>query len=232
MHIIVNFHSVKYILINTYERRPTSCMDSHELIFDRLWQSRQLLMEEHVDSNICSAPPCWIFDECFDESNEAVLNVTTQEMEYRTAGEKMQVDTTLLNGSQSSLNCDSASSSRLYCGELRAEGEEMVECFKEHTSGEGEIPCIVVNEIGPAERSATLLERQQYLQNITDKVSSHFPELAFILDGRDKNVPLLTIYQKSLFSHPLHGMTKITVEYKRYSVCYDEIMERRGTKFY
>ena len=78
-----------------------------------------------MDSNICSAPPCWIFAKCFDESDGAVSNLTTQEMEYRTAGEKMQVDTTLLNGSQSSFNCDSALSSGLHCGELCAEGEEI-----------------------------------------------------------------------------------------------------------
>ena len=69
----------------------------------------------------------------------------------------------------------------------------------------------------PAACSAMLLEKQQYLQNIIGKISGCFPELVFILgfDWKEQNVPLLTIYQKSLFSHPPHGIAchvKITVD--------------------
>ena len=56
--------------------------------------------------------------------------------------------------------------------------------------------------------TVTSLEKQQYLQNIVDNVSSLFPDLAFVLefDGLDRSNPFLTISQRNLFSHPPYGM--------------------------
>jgi len=104
-------------------------------------------MEENDDSSVCKPPPCWLFDECFDRSVGAGSNAETQEvaremelkMEYQTAGEdrfEMQVDRAVLITSQSSLEINSASSSNRYHGELRAQGEEMVEGLIEGSNEE------------------------------------------------------------------------------------------------
>ena len=53
-----------------------------------------------------------------------------------------------------------------------------VEGSEEQALGDSYASCELMNQ--PAS-STMLLEKQQYLQNIVDNVSSHFPELAFIL---------------------------------------------------
>ena len=58
-------------------------------------------------------------------------------------------------------------------------------------------PCSFSNNSAPFEVISepasliTPLEKQQYLQNIVDNVSSHFPDLAFVqgFDGEDRNNP-------------------------------------------
>lgn len=69
---------------------------------------------------------------------------------------------------------------------------------------------------------ATQLEKETFLQNIIDAVGSRFPELVFTTGYHaPDNNPILTITQKSLFSHLPFGSTSrvnITIQYKRYSV--------------
>lgn len=66
--------------------------------------------------------------------------------------------------------------------------------------------------------TATLLEK-----GVVDTVSSEFPELAFATGclSSDNNSPILTIAQRSQFSHLPFGVTSIvtiTIQYKHYSV--------------
>ena len=70
---------------------------------------------------------------------------------------------------------------------------------------------------------ATPMEQQEVLQNTVDNVASKFPELAFTLrcDGLDSSNPVLTISQRAVFNHPLHGLTSrvcVTIQYKHYKV--------------
>ena len=65
-------------------------MESRELFCDWLWHSFEIVerIEEYMESTTCSATPCWIFDECLDDSAGEVANAITQEMEYPGAAEK------------------------------------------------------------------------------------------------------------------------------------------------
>ena len=70
---------------------------------------------------------------------------------------------------------------------------------------------------------ATPVEKEMFLKGIVDAVSNQFPELVFVTGylASDSNNPVLTITQKSLFSHSPFGITSrvtITIQYKHYSV--------------
>ena len=193
-----------------------------------------VLMEDNVRRR--PLPLCWLFGECFDESSDChgvVSKKSTEQTEPLSrcqsviAAEEqleMHIDATVSESLLEDIECDTASSSRTHDSDAACEitlrPNTQVEGSEEQALGDSYTSCELLNQ--PAS-STTPLEKQQYLQNIVDSVSGHFPELAFILafDGRDKSVPILKIFQKSHFSHPPHGMTsrvQITVQYKSYSI--------------
>jgi len=71
--------------------------------------------------------------------------------------------------------------------------------------------------------TAILLEKEIFLKDIIDTVSSQFSELCFSTGyhASDSSNPVLTITQRSLFSHLPLGLTSrviITIQYKHYSI--------------
>jgi len=79
-------------------------------------------------------------------------------------------------------------------------------------------------EVTPMARDqVTTFEKEMFLKDIVDTVSSQFPELSFSTgyNASDSNNPILTITQRSQFSHPPLGLTSrvtITIQYKHYSI--------------
>ena len=81
-------------------------------------------------------------------------------------------------------------------------------------------PVIVETNAAEAPPTVSLLEQQLFIQNVFDRVSADFPELAFTIsvDGNSR-APALTITQRNLFNHPPFGLTsriQATVQYKSY----------------
>ena len=181
----------------------------------------------------------WLFDDSFERSSECDGAVQWENLDHQPVNSSMAVeefmDTCVYNTSDSlvaGIEDDTVFSSPVLNNSATSESVNGIEKGLALAVEDERIqatPCSFSNNSAPFEVISepasliTPLEKQQYLQNIVDNVSSHFPDLAFVqgFDGEDRNNPFLTISQRNLFSHPPHGMTSrvyITIQYKSYRV--------------
>ena len=148
----------------------------------------------------------WIFDELLDQGSDNEVKA-------------MEMDATLSNTGDFP-DVESVSESLLELSTVNA-SESFVESEMTPFSILPDAP----EEAPPRELppTATPAEKEMFLKVIVDTVSSQFPELSFATGyhASDSNNPVLTITQRSLFSHLPLGLTSrvtITIQYKRYSV--------------
>ena len=76
--------------------------------------------------------------------------------------------------------------------------------------------------------TAIPLEKEMFLKNIVDTVSSQFPELSFSngYHALDSNNPVVTITQRSLFSHLPLGLCHYHNSVQAlFNICVDEAVE-------